>query len=385
VIAQKHAKLAKKTKNLNLANVCLQIRLKKHRWYPKILKTRDPLILSLGWRRFQTLPIYALTEHNQRHRALKYTPEHLHCDAHVWAPVTPQGTGVLAVQTVAEVRADFRVAATGVVLEMDKSARVMKKLKLQGEPYKIFKKTAFVKGMFNSGLEVAKFEGAAIRTVSGIRGQIKKALSSPEGAFRATFEDKILLSDVVFVRTWFTVDVPNFYAPVTNLLLAHNEKNAWKGARTVGEIKRARNIRATANIDSLYKPIERRSKVFSDLVIPRNLQKALPYKLKPKHTTKALRNLQSERVQVEVDSQEKKARRLMKMLSAVAEQKEEMRAKETEKRVGEFVKKKEALEEKKFKRQKEARKQVARMMSKERARKERSNSHLQYFSLFQLG
>lgn len=51
----------------------------------------------------------------------------------------------------------------------------MKKIKLIGEPFKILKNTAFIKGMFNSSIEVSSYIGAQVRTVSGIRGQIKKA------------------------------------------------------------------------------------------------------------------------------------------------------------------------------------------------------------------
>lgn len=232
-------------------------KVKKHRWYKKLLKTSDPLILSLGWRRFQTMPIFAKIEDDMKHRYLKYTPNHVTCSMTFYGPITPQNTGFLAIQSVEQNtermrRIGFRIAATGCVTEVDKSTQIMKKLKLVGTPFKIFKKSAFIKGMFNSNLEVAKFEGAKIKTVSGIRGQIKKANQTPEGSFRATFEDKILLSDIVFCRTWFKVDVPKFYAPVTSLLLPENEKNQWIGMKTVGELKREKNIRAKPSTDSLY-------------------------------------------------------------------------------------------------------------------------------------
>ena len=42
------------------------------------------------------------------------------------------------------VQPDFRVAVTGSVVELDKSVTIVKKLKLQGTPYKIYKNTAFI-------------------------------------------------------------------------------------------------------------------------------------------------------------------------------------------------------------------------------------------------
>lgn len=352
----------------------VQTRIKKHRWYSKILKSRDPLIFSIGWRRFQSLPIYSKLEDNLRHRMLKYTPEHVACMGHFWGPITPQGTGVLAVQDVATREPGFRVVATGSIVELDKSTQVVKKLKLTGVPMKIYRKTAFIKDMFNSSLEVAKFEGARIKTVSGIRGQIKKAIAKPEGCFRATFEDKIMLSDIVFCRTWYKVDVPRFYNPVTSLLLPPAEKNQWRGMKTTGQLKREKNIRAEANKDSIYTPIERDVKVFRPLVIPRKLQKELPYRDKPK--LKCLPHMRKpkfaqSRVAVVREPQEERIARMMKMIRTNYAQKQKREKNAMTKRITEYQARVAEEEAKKMKKQKQVKKEIFRDLSKLEKKKSR--------------
>lgn len=35
-------------------------KLRRHRWFPRVLKTRNPVTLAVGWRRYQTLPVYGM-------------------------------------------------------------------------------------------------------------------------------------------------------------------------------------------------------------------------------------------------------------------------------------------------------------------------------------
>ncbi|GAM23959.1 hypothetical protein SAMD00019534_071340 [Acytostelium subglobosum LB1] len=262
--------------NLGMVNV----KIKKHRWHKKLLKTNDPLIISMGWRRFQTMMLYSIQDINGRNRMLKYSPEHMHCQGSFYGPMTPPGTGFIAFTQLNSKQASFRVSANGIILDLDSTINVVKKLKLTGRPSKILKKTAFVQGMFTSRLEVAKFVGATVRTVSGIRGQIKKPLSAPEGAYRATFEDKLLMSDIIFLRTWYTIQPTKFYTPVTNIL--KQDKSEWQGMKTVGQLRYEHGLRAPIKEDSVYREIERPKREYRPMEIPASLQNQLPFDLKPK-------------------------------------------------------------------------------------------------------
>ena len=361
----------------------VQIRIKRHRWHKKILKTNDPLIFSLGWRRFQTLPVYSISDSRTRNRMLKYTPEHMHCFGTFYGPLIAPNTGFCCVQSFSNQNPGFRIAATGVVLDVSETTEIVKKLKLTGHPYKIFRNTAFIKDMFSTALEIAKFEGASIRTVSGIRGQIKRALAKPEGHFRATFEDKVLMSDIVFLRAWYPIKAHRFYNPVTNLLDTSptslngrpdddnstgdaKQLSGWQGMRLVGQIRQDQDLPTPQPKNSAYRPIERPTRHFNPLRVPRALAASLPYKSQIAQMKPQSKPTYLQKRAVVLGGEEKRARDLMQKVMTVRKEKEARRREAQEKRKEPYRRKVKENEEMKAGREKREKEDFWRREGKKR-------------------
>jgi ribosome biogenesis protein BMS1 len=219
----------------------------------------------------------------------------------------------------------FRIAATGVVLELNASFTIAKKLKLVGTPAKIYKNSAFISGMFNSDLEVSRFEGAKIKTVSGVRGQVKKGIRQGQpGSFRATFEDKIMMSDIVVCRTWMPVDVKPYYNPVTNHL-AKEGTEGWRGMKPKAQLQIETNTPIQVNPDSIYKPIERPERQKTKLFVPKKLEEALPFASKPKNETKRKKKGYLSKRAVVLEPEERKKVAFIQALNTIRKEKVRIR------------------------------------------------------------
>jgi len=296
----------------------VQTRIKRHRWHPKLLKSSDALLLSVGWRRFQTVPCFSLEDRGEkRMRYLKYTLEHAHCTMTSYGPMVPPNTGILAFRSWEKV-GHFRVCGTGVVMEAAPNFEVKKKLKLVGEPYKIFRNTAFVKNMFSSDLEVNKYMHAKIQTVSGIRGEVKKA-EGVKGHFRASFEDRILMSDLVVCKCWITVPFKQFYHPVIDV-------PNWRPARLIGELRASQGIPVPDNQDSHYgRQLVRPERRFNAVQVPRSLQASLPFKAKTRYLPKSRKTGLAKKAAIVSSEREKAVNALLHRLYTIRKEKARVR------------------------------------------------------------
>ena len=336
----------------------VQSRIIRHNYYSKILKSTNPIFVSVGWRRFQTTAVYSAIDDTKIERYLKYTPRYLHCHLtyYGWS-VAPQ-TGIVLFETLQNTPR-FRIAAYGSVINFSGQSQVQKKLKLVGEPEQIGKTSAIIKNMFNTTAEVNRFLGAKIKTVSGIRGVIKKADRTP-GQFRASFEAQIVKSDLVFMRNWYKVNIPNYCMNCCERVYPN-----LKYAMTLRDLRAARGVPMSWSVDSEYKDVERlNNPYFGELTVNKKFAEALPFTMKKKkiEATNAKSYLELRKVQA--DDKTRAAEKMVSNLESLAKDHSMRKAENAKLRQKEAAKEEERLAKKYAKARREKKKEYFRAHGK---------------------
>ncbi|KAI3888985.1 hypothetical protein MKX03_014033 [Papaver bracteatum] len=234
----------------------MQATLKRHTWHRKLLKTRDPIIVSIGWRRYQTIPVYATEDRSKWPRMLNYTPVDTQCLLMFWGPLASPDTGIVVVQYLPDKKAAFRILATAVVVDYD-IAKILKKCKRSRAPWKISGKTAVVKDLFKSDDEFLRFKDAKLWTESGVPGKVVQATKKmfvdrsernvsllTERIAECKFKCRILMGDTIFMRVQKEIEVPHFFNPVVPMPgLSDGPAEFRKGRRTVAFVEKKPSFR----------------------------------------------------------------------------------------------------------------------------------------------
>jgi ribosome biogenesis protein BMS1 len=110
--------------------------------------------------------------------------------------------------------------------------------------------------------------------------------------------------------------------------------------RTTGQVRKALEMHAPQNVDSIYKPIERKERRFNTLKVPKSLQADLPFANKPKNATKSKKQSYLSKRAVILEPEEKKIVTLMQQLNTLRNEKDRKRKIKNVERLDAYAKKK---------------------------------------------
>ncbi|KAI0663427.1 ribosome biogenesis protein tsr1 [Cubamyces menziesii] len=169
--------------------------------YDGSVRSKDPLILCVGPRRFRVNPVYS--QHlrgggkgaNNVHKFERYLRHGVTSVATIYGPVVYGKQPCTLLRETEDPQAP-ELVAMGSFLHPDTTRIVAKRIILTGHPYKIHKKTATIRYMFFNPEDVEYFKPIQLHTKYGRTGHIKESLGT-HGYYKAHFDGPINQMDTV--------------------------------------------------------------------------------------------------------------------------------------------------------------------------------------------
>ncbi|KAH7872875.1 uncharacterized protein C8R40DRAFT_1051728 [Lentinula edodes] len=186
--------------------------------YTDPVRSKDPMVLCMGFRRLKIKPVYSAFEGgkiplNNVHKFLRYLPHGDTSMATIYGPVM-FGSGKVSCVLLRETGVDVifsttsptpALVASGTLASPSTTRIIAKRVILTGHPFKVHKKTATVRYMFFNAEDVNYFSPIQLHTKHGRIGHIKESLGT-HGYFKAHFDGPISQMDTVcmslYKRVW---------------------------------------------------------------------------------------------------------------------------------------------------------------------------------------
>jgi pre-rRNA-processing protein TSR1 len=205
----------------------LHFQIKKNPEYTEPIKSKDELIVQVGFRMFKCNPIYS--EHNPRndkHKFERFLPASTFLAASVFGPVTFRPAPVLMFKRNPDATNKLdrlKLVATGALLAVDPDRVMVKRIILTGHPYKIHKKQGVVRYMFYNPDDIRWFKPVELYTKHGRHGVIRESLGT-HGLMKCQFDNVVHQYDTICMNLykrvypkWTTEHFSLLYTPTSEL------------------------------------------------------------------------------------------------------------------------------------------------------------------------
>ncbi|QRW00782.1 40S ribosome biogenesis protein Tsr1 and BMS1 C-terminal [Ceratobasidium sp. AG-Ba] len=169
--------------------------------YGGSVRSKDPMILCVGPRRFRTKPIYSQHTRgggkgiNNVHKFEKYLRHGDTSVATVYGPIVFGKQPCMLLRETDDPQGP-ELVAYGTFLNTDAQRIIAKRVILTGHPFKVHKKTATIRYMFFNPEDVRYFAPIQLHTKHGRTGHIRESLGT-HGYFKAHFDGPLTQMDTV--------------------------------------------------------------------------------------------------------------------------------------------------------------------------------------------
>ncbi|KEP50919.1 ribosome biogenesis TSR1-like protein [Rhizoctonia solani 123E] len=169
--------------------------------YSESVRSKDPMILCVGPRRFHTNPIYSQHTRgggkgvNNVHKFERYLRHGDTSVATIYGPVVFGKQPCTLLRETNDTEAPEFVGY-GSFLNTDAQRIIAKRIILTGHPFKVHKKTATVRYMFFNPDDVRYFAPVQLHTKHGRTGHIRESLGT-HGYFKAHFDGPLTQMDTI--------------------------------------------------------------------------------------------------------------------------------------------------------------------------------------------